>query len=250
MRGSWSSAPLLSIRRGVICLVPLLLVGAGCGDAASPERAWVSPVAAAQVVARAHGLLQIGDDAAAFALIDFDEKSHRMLGEIYDEGPRAEQERLKKHLEGQFRQTWDKHWRAPEAAGETFYTSMDWLSPTEGRVHLTMPDDPDTGRETVELTYTVSPRSEGARIVDRTLSLGGRGSTTKLFIELIKRRALPSDGGPVTLALANDAIEKLIGNIQIQRIVLGPEHARKEPAQPADADAQAPAPEEPTPEPE
>ncbi|GMV38952.1 MAG: hypothetical protein AMXMBFR64_06680 [Myxococcales bacterium] len=242
MGRSWCSAPLLSIVRRAGALA-LLLLGSACGAPSSPDGSWVTPGAAARVVASAHAALQRGDHEAAYALIDFDEKSRRMLGEIYDGGPPEEQERLHRHLQGQFLRTWEKHWKAPEAAGESWYSTMDWVSPAEARVYLTLPDDPETGRETVELTYIVGARRDGARIIDRTVSIGGRGSTTKLFIELVKRKALPEDGGPVTLARANDAIERLIDSIQIQRIVLGPEHARELRQLPGDPEAPAPEPE-------
>lgn len=239
MAASWDEIPLLSIRRAAW---PALAAGAlalaGCADPAPPERAWVTPVDAARIVAQVHGALQAGEPDRAFALVDFAEKSRRMLGEIYEEGEPAEQDRLRGLLEAQLLKGWEDHWRDQEAAGEAWYASMDWLRPGEARVYLSRPDDPDAGRETVELTYSVVAGPEGPRIADRTTSLGGRGSTTRLFIELVKRKATPPDGGMPDLGRVNDAIEELIDEIRIQRIVLGPEDARHR-RRPADADAGA-----------
>lgn len=242
MAASSDSNPLLSMRRSPTrrgpvvrrgrlprggALAPLcLLLAAACGGPAPPERAWVTPVDAARLVARAHMAMQSGDDEAAFALIDFTEKSQRMLGPIYEEGEPAEQDRLRGLLEAQFVKGWAQHWRDPEAAGEAWYASMSWARPEEARVYLSMPDNPETQRETVELTYSIASRPSGPRIVDRTVSLGGRGSTTTLFVELVKRKATPPDGGTPDLGRVNDVIEELIDEIKIQRIVLGPEHAR------------------------
>ena len=208
-----------SVISALLLAVSVTWIACGAAPAGADAPAWVSPAGAVELVGQAHRAMAEGDFDGAIALVDLDEKARRMLGDVYDQGPREEQERLFVHLRGQFRATYERVW---QEGAETRPASVGVGISGKGErtVTLTLPAGPGAEQELTELTYVVARQPAGLRIVDRALSLGGRGSTTGAFVELVLRKAARSSTEPATLRDFNDHVEPLMEKVQIQRIPL------------------------------
>jgi hypothetical protein len=179
----------------------------------APPPEGVDALAATLLVAGAQAAMVRGDWVTAHSLVDFEAKSERLFGELYEKATPEERARLHAILRDQLRKTWERTWapRVLELASIS-------IRRADGATDVTLSLPADELSERVEMTWTVAPSAAGPRIVDREVSLGGRGSTTRAFVHLVVSKAKDKRGGDLTLGDVVDQIERTIDTTMIRRI--------------------------------
>lgn len=167
------------------------------------------PLSPVDTVKRFHQLAEKQDWEAALALIDLDAKCRRMLGDLYAQGPPAEQATM--------RDIWQRKLidSTTEYLDKHFGESLGTLSQTETDASHAMVQQ-EKGK--FRLIYSLELKNGQWLIVDRGHELDGIRPNPKRSIEVILGRIEKEMGRKPSLAEVNARLEEYMDRFRIRQI--------------------------------